>query len=374
MQPRGLQNPGNLCFMNSVLQALMGGSSFCRLLDALSRATPVLDSASTPALTALAAVASSFKPHDVVSPASSNSAAKDCASLLGGDAATAGPLLDIVERFSPQRKFGTSLAQLEQEDAQEFLAYLMDALHQELLVLKEGGAASAETSPTAAHCDEDDQSEDGWLTKAGKRTVKQQEVSAAPQEAATVVTALFQGKIATSVSCARAPTSVTVHPFTILGLPLGSDHIRSVADALDALMATETLLDYKPREGAAPMQASKMERFHKLPHILVLHLMRFQYNGRSTKVNKAVAFEPRLMMRSGWLAAGCKERRMEYELVATVSHHGKNSTSGHYTADVIQPDGRWLRFDDGNVFSVSQQAVMSDRTYLLFYQRVAGCS
>lgn len=38
--------------------------------------------------------------------------------------------------------------------------------------------------------------------------------------------------------------------------------------------------------------------------------------------------------------------------VATVSHHGKNPNAGHYTADVKQPDGRWLRFDDATVTSV----------------------
>jgi Ubiquitin carboxyl-terminal hydrolase len=38
--------------------------------------------------------------------------------------------------------------------------------------------------------------------------------------------------------------------------------------------------------------------------------------------------------------------------VATVSHHGKNPNAGHYTADVKQHDGRWLRFDDATVTSV----------------------
>lgn len=30
----------------------------------------------------------------------------------------------------------------------------------------------------------------------------------------------------------------------------------------------------------------------------------------------------------------------------------------------------WLRFDDGNVFQVKQQDVLTNRPYLLFYQRV----
>lgn len=31
---------------------------------------------------------------------------------------------------------------------------------------------------------------------------------------------------------------------------------------------------------------------------------------------------------------------------------------------------RWMRFDDGQVFFVSQQQVLVQRPYLLFYQRV----
>lgn len=40
-----------------------------------------------------------------------------------------------------------------------------------------------------------------------------------------------------------------------------------------------------------------------------------------------------------------------------MSHHGKNPNAGHYTADVKQPDGRWLRFDDATVTSVPKDSV-----------------
>lgn len=92
---------------------------------------------------------------------------------------------------------------------------------------------------------------------------------------------------------------------------------------------------------------------------------------RPAQVGKNVAFEPRLQMRSAWLTRASPDRGAEYQLVATVSHHGRSSNLGHYTADVLQPDGRtWLRFDDDNVYQVSLQAVLADRPYLLFYQRL----
>ena len=45
-------------------------------------------------------------------------------------------------------------------------------------------------------------------------------------------------------------------------------------------------------------------------------------------------------MKRTWLAADSGERSAEYELSATVSHHGKSIGSGHYTADVRQPGNR----------------------------------
>lgn len=55
--------------------------------------------------------------------------------------------------------------------------------------------------------------------------------------------------------------------------------------------------------------------------------------------------------------------------MATVSHHGRVLSSGHYTADVKQADGRWLRFDDNNVSVVPQPRVLDvQAAYLLFYQ------
>ena len=151
LAPRGLHNPGNLCFMNSVVQALMGGGSFCHLLCTLRSAAPALDAARLPTLAALAQMAAEFQRLDVVQ---ASGGAKDWASVLGGHAVSPAPLMDLVHRFSTQRRLGTSLALLEQEDAQEFLAFVMESLHEELLLLRAdagSGAAPAARPGARAH-------------------------------------------------------------------------------------------------------------------------------------------------------------------------------------------------------------------------------
>ena len=78
-------------------------------------------------------------------------------------------------------------------------------------------------------------------------------------------------------------------------------------------------------------------------------------------------------IQQGLLADDCEQKRQggaDYELIATVSHHGRTPASGHYTADVRQPDGEWLRFDDDYVSHISQTQVLlqNTETYLLFYE------
>jgi len=203
--------------------------------------------------------------------------------------------------------------------------------------------------------------------------VRRQEVSAALADESSVITSLVQGKLSTSVSSAGSPASVTVHPFKVIGLPINLDSVRSVRDALEALTAAETISGYKPSGGGSPRDAAKIERFAQLPNLLVLHVMRFQYTSRSMKVNKHVSFDTKLTFRPSWMVPGNNRERgqaMVYRLVASVTHHGKSIGSGHYTTDVVQPEGHWLRFDDDNVFSVGLNAVMAEKPYLLIYERI----
>jgi ubiquitin carboxyl-terminal hydrolase 10 len=400
VQPRGINNPGNLCFVNAVLQGLMGSSSFCHILLALrslaNAKDQLLDIKTYPVLSAMVGVAAEFQklPENVtvVDNKTDTNAAKaknnNVVMVLGGHPVSSALIMEIIDQFAPRQRPGDDNkgvgggGYVEQEDAHEFLHFLLDKMDSELVSLrksvkkdtgnsggtdKESGSAGDGDQEVQDGFEDDD---DGWLVKSGKKAVRQQEVSAvASNEAASIITSLFQGKFATSVACAGAPNSVTVHPFMIVELPIYADSIRSISDSLDALTAPEVLEDYKPGGGAIPQQAAKTERFLHLPDVLVLHLMRFQYTGKSAKISKYIAFEPRLAMKSSWMATGTPDRGAVYNLVATVTHHGKTISRGHYTADVVQQDGKWLRFDDSDVYWVKEQQVLSDTPYLLVYQR-----
>lgn len=76
-------------------------------------------------------------------------------------------------------------------------------------------------------------------------------------------------------------------------------------------------------------------------------------------------------MDRNWLALESPQRKsqLEYNLVATVTHLGHNSTSGHYTANVKQKgSGKWLKFDDHDVTVQPLHRVLDDDAYLLVYE------
>jgi ubiquitin carboxyl-terminal hydrolase 10 len=73
-----------------------------------------------------------------------------------------------------------------------------------------------------------------------------------------------------------------------------------------------------------------------------------------------------------------------YKLYGVLYHHGESAGSGHYTVDVLHPNGdsdsgeAWLHIDDETVSAVRHEDVFGDHdnervddrcAYMLFYSR-----
>ncbi|KAM0008901.1 putative ubiquitinyl hydrolase 1 [Helianthus debilis subsp. tardiflorus] len=357
--PRGLVNSGNLCFLNATLQALLACSPFVHLLQELRmRNIPEIG---YPTLRAFVEFVSGFDMP-------SGLQLKKKGDILLGTGKPLRPVMfeSVLNNFSPDMP-NSFAGRARQEDAQEFLSFVMHQMHDELLKL-EGKVSAVNGGKVSLVSSVSDDDDDGWETVGPRnKTAITRTQSFIPSK----LSEIFGGQLRSEVKAKGNTPSATIQPFLLLHLNICPDPVRTIEDALHLFSAPETLEGYRASSAgkAELVSASKSVKILELPEIIILHLMRFSYGSQgSTKLLKPVCFPLELILNRGLLVSPSTEGR-KYALVATITHHGREPSKGHYTADVLHPSGKWLRFDDASVDSIPTNKVLHDQAYVLFYKQ-----
>ncbi|KAL5543664.1 hypothetical protein UlMin_007448 [Ulmus minor] len=352
--PRGLINSGNLCFLNATLQALLSCSPFVQLLHELRNRD--IPKAGFPTLTAFAEFVSEFD-----MPSSSSLNKRDAVVVETGRSFIPTMFEGVLKKFTPDIQSGIS-GRPRQEDAQEFLSFMMDQMHDELLKL---GGHSLIIKSSLVSSTEDDE----WETVGPKnKSAVTRTQSFVPSELSDI----FGGQLRSVVKAKGNRASATVQPYLLLHLDIHPEAVRTIEDALKLFSAPETLEGYRPAAAgkAGVVTASKAVKIQSLSKIMILHLMRFGYGSQgSTKLLKPVLFPLELVLGRELLVSPTTEGR-KYELVATITHHGREPSKGHYTADARHGNGQWLRFDDASVTAIGTAKVLHDQAYVLVYKQL----
>ncbi len=130
-----------------------------------------------------------------------------------------------------------------QEDAEEFLTFLLNGLNDEALsVMKllnensEESDAAEDNAPDDSEAADDD--DDDWKEVGPKRRSC---ITRRTATSETPVAAIFQGQIRSCVNYAAGQPTATLQPFFTLQLDIQSESVRSVADALKVNFDTESL-------------------------------------------------------------------------------------------------------------------------------------
>ncbi|XP_061596324.1 ubiquitin carboxyl-terminal hydrolase 2-like isoform X1 [Cololabis saira] len=330
----GLRNLGNTCFMNSILQCL---SNTLELRDYCLRNIHRSD----------------LNNNSRTNVALMEEFAKLTQSLwtsVNIEAISPSDFRSQIQRFAPK------FVGCNQQDAQEFLRFLLDGLHNEVNRVTMRRSVSAEDFD---HLSDDEKGKRMWNMYLEREDSK--------------VVDLFVGQLKSSLTCTVCGFRSTVFdPFWDLSIPVAQKSSSEVTlrDCL-RLFTKEDVLDGDERPTCnrckARRKCTKRFSIQKFPQILVLHLKRFSdSNVRASKLCTFVNFPVKdLDMREFSAEAG---EHPVYNLYA-VSNHVGSTLGGHYTAYCRNPAlGEWYHYNDSRVSPISSSQVRSSNAYVLFYE------
>ncbi|XVE97473.1 hypothetical protein REPUB_Repub03eG0022800 [Reevesia pubescens] len=303
----GLENLGNTCFLNSVLQCL----TYTEPLVAYLQSGRHQNSCRIAGFCALCAIQ------------------KHVSRALQAT----GRILAPNDLVSNLRCISRNFRNSRQEDAHEYMVNLLESMHKCCLP---SGVPSE--SPSAYE--------------------------------KSLVHKIFGGRLRSQVKCMQCSyCSNTFDPFLDLSLEIVK--ADSLHKALKNFTTAELLdggeRQYQCQRCKQKVRAIKQLTVYNAPHVLTIHLKRFRAHDFGQKIDRKVEFGPTLDMKP--FVSGSNEGDLKYTLYGVLVHCGWSTHSGHYYCFVRTSSGMWYSLDDNRVFQVSERNVLEQKAYMLFYVR-----
>ncbi|KAH0935504.1 hypothetical protein HID58_012621 [Brassica napus] len=308
-QPCGLINCGNSCFANVVFQCLMFTAPLTTyfLQQLHSRTCPNKEQCFTCGFEKLVLMAKEGKSS--LSPSG----------LL-----------------SQLQSIGIRLGNGKQEDAHEFLRFVVDTMQS--VCIKASG------------CD---------MPKTKKL------------EDTTLIGLTFGGYLRSKIKCMKCQEkSERREKMMDLTVEIDGD-ISTLEEALHRFTRTE-ILDgenkYKCGSCKSYERAKKKLKITEPPNVLTIALKRFQ-SGKFGKLNKLVRF-PETLDLTPYVSGG-SEKSHDYKLYGVIVHLDTMNAafSGHYVCYVRNSQNKWYKADDSTVVTSDVESVWTKGAYMLFYAR-----
>ncbi|XP_007482991.2 ubiquitin carboxyl-terminal hydrolase 36 isoform X1 [Monodelphis domestica] len=220
-----------------------------------------------------------------------------------------------------------------QEDAHEFLRYIIDAMQKACL---------------------------NGYTKLDRQT-----------QATTLVHQIFGGYLRSRVKCSVCKSvSDTYDPY--LDVALEIRQAANIVRALELFVKPDVLSGenaYMCAKCKKKVPASKRFTIHRTSNVLTLSLKRFA-NFSGGKITKDVGYPEFLNIRP-YMSQSNGDPVM-YGLYAVLVHSGYSCHAGHYYCYVKASNGQWYQMNDSLVHSSNIKVVLNQQAYVLFYLRIPG--
>ncbi|KAF8086207.1 hypothetical protein N665_0632s0027 [Sinapis alba] len=190
-------------------------------------------------------------------------------------------------------------------------------------------------------------------------------------EDTTLIGLTFGGYLRSKIKCMKCQEkSERREKMMDLTVEIDGD-ISTLEDALRRFTRTE-ILDgenkYKCGRCKSYERAKKKLKITEPPNVLTIALKRFQ-SGKFGKLNKLVRFQETLDL-SPYVSGG-SEKSHDYKLYGVIVHLDtmNASFSGHYVCYVRNSQNKWYKADDSTVVTSDIERVLTKGAYMLFYAR-----
>ena len=178
--------------------------------------------------------------------------------------------------------------------------------------------------------------------------------------------------------CNHYSNSVSPYNSLCLSLPETLTDNLTIYNCFEQLFNTENI-DYKC-EKCGNKEGNRMQRkILSKPKTLVIILKKYVNRGPfQIKVNNMISYPEKLNIQNYY----CNVDKVDYELYGVVNHMGRTLSSGHYYSYVREPvkdianidenityGEEWYECNDSHVGQIEKEEVMkSNNAYMLFYQ------
>ncbi|PKK80130.1 cysteine proteinase [Rhizophagus irregularis] len=359
----GLENFGNTCYCNSILQALY----FCKPFRECVINFP--------------------NGQNDVNATSENKANSDISSSNGLNEDTLfSALKELFWKISSQKKRtgvmapNGFIAKLKKEnelfrttmhqDAHEFLNYTLNAIAENVIEQQKKMEELERQREQEQRCD---------ISEKSKSSVNGTSINESEESGVSADESSFEGSEINSNTSSLKTTWITSRDDPFLDLSIDIEQNSSVTSCLRQFSASEMLVHQDKffcDVCCGLQEAEKRMKIKKLPNVLALHLKRFKYQERLQKYIKlsyrvVFPFELRLFN----TCDNIKDPDRLYELYAICVHIGSGPYHGHYVT-LVKSMGQWLLFDDDTVEPVDESEIhkyfgdipATGSGYVLFYQ------
>ena len=337
---KGLKNSGNSCYSNVIIQILTSIPDFINIL--YKRYSLVENENDLfldyPILSRILEVISNYKSKNT--------------SLASNY------LKEIINKFDTSGS---------QNDAHEFLVFLLDQLNLELIKIetkyKINNNLNDNSNKNNNLNNENNNDEGEWeeVKKDGK-TMKQ--TNSIKNFHTSILGEVFQGIIKQDIiQKGKSTSNCQIEPFFTL-------HLDNEEPTIESMF--EKFFKKKVIEGSGDKYIQSF--MEKCPNIFIVNVKGFYYDKKNqmiVKIKKELTFGEKLILKKEYISPHFRNKNIEYELIGIVIHKGNLATEGHYICYCKDnKDKTWFYLDDNKVIKVSEDDIHKLRPYIIFYRKI----